>query len=159
MNFDFYFKRTSFRTMTVFFKNAYKPFFEKWKNQKKQDKEIENSLIEFTQSTFKGLLETLSKEAQFEFIDLLKLLVFSHRHNKNDPYLRECLTDFSIVREPMYKYSRQAQEKFFSYPTYAFLFAWFSQQPNAQEFCSQKFSENQDDRYPQRMTQEILQLG
>lgn len=31
MNFDFYFKRTSFRTMTVFFKNAYKPFFEKWK--------------------------------------------------------------------------------------------------------------------------------
>ena len=63
MNFDFYFKRTSFRTMNVYFKNAYKPFFEKWKSQKKQDKQIESSLIEFTQHTFKGLLETLNKEA------------------------------------------------------------------------------------------------
>ena len=31
MNFDFYFKRTSFRTMTLYFKTAFKPFFEKWK--------------------------------------------------------------------------------------------------------------------------------
>ena len=30
-NFDFYFKRTSFRTMTLYFKTAYKPFFEDWK--------------------------------------------------------------------------------------------------------------------------------
>ncbi len=63
MNFDFYFKRTSFRTMTVFFKDAYKPFFEQWKALKNKDKQVEDSLIDFVKTTFKGLLETLPKEA------------------------------------------------------------------------------------------------
>jgi len=36
MNFDFYFKRTSFRTMTLFFKTAFKSYFEKWKTDKKK---------------------------------------------------------------------------------------------------------------------------
>ena len=92
--------------MTVFFKNAYKPFFEQWKAKKNQHKTIESSLIEFTQATFKGLFECLNEKARFEFIDLVKILVFSHRHNKNDPYLQNSLLDFSNVREPMYKYSR-----------------------------------------------------
>ena len=34
-NFDFYFKRTSFRTMTLFFKMTFKPYFDKWKQQKR----------------------------------------------------------------------------------------------------------------------------
>jgi len=29
-NFDFYFKRTSFRQMTLYFKTQYKPFYEQW---------------------------------------------------------------------------------------------------------------------------------
>ena len=90
---DFYFRRTSFRIMNQFFRNAYKPFAEKvlksssekWKERDKEDKEIENSLTEFTNSTFKGLLKTLSKEAQFEFIELLKLLVFTHFYRKDYP--------------------------------------------------------------------------
>lgn len=36
MNFDFYFKRTSFRTMTLYFKTAFKPYFEKWKAEKRK---------------------------------------------------------------------------------------------------------------------------
>ena len=139
MNFDFYFKRTSFRTMTLFFKNAYKPFFEQWKAKKRTNKEVEHSLIEFTRQTFSGLMETLTPKAQFEFIDLVKLLVFSHRHNKNDPYLKDSLIDFDVVRDPMYKYSKNSQDKFFNFPAYSFLFAYFTRLPEARDFCMQKF--------------------
>ena len=66
------------------------------------------SLVAFANAEFPDLLTTLSEKAKFEFIELIKLLVFSHRHNKNDDYLKDPLIDFSIIREPMYKYSRHA---------------------------------------------------
>ena len=91
--------------MTLYFKTAYKPFFEEWKNQRGTPSVIP-SLVSFAKHEFPGLLDTLGKQANFVFIELIKLLVFSHRHNKNDDYLKDSLIDFAIVREPMYKYSR-----------------------------------------------------
>ena len=102
----------------------YKPFLERSKTQRVETKVIP-SLMEFVNSEFPGLIERLPKKASFEFIELVKLLVFSHRHNKNDESLKSPLIDFAVVREPMYKYSRVAQDKFFDYATYAFMFAWF----------------------------------
>ena len=94
MNFDFYFKRTSFRTMTLYFKTAFKPFFEKWKGQKKK-LDIASLMLEFTKDQFEGLIDAMpSEQAQFEFMELVKLLVFSHRHNKNDSYLQDPLVSF-----------------------------------------------------------------
>lgn len=107
MNFDFYFKRTSFRTMTVYFKTAFKPYFEKWKVEKKRPA-ISVYLAEFSHNYFPGLLDNINDTLKEEFLELLKLLVFSHRHNKNDSHLENPVVDFSIVREPMYKYSRSA---------------------------------------------------
>lgn len=144
--------------MTLYFKTQYKPFFEQWKSQKKNSSVLP-SLADFVNSEFKGLLPTLSEKARFEFIELVKLLVFSHRHNKNDEFLKDPLIDFSIVREPMYKYSRHAQDKFFDYATYAFLFAWFEAKPLAKAFSAEKFAENENSHYPERMTAEIAQLG
>lgn len=138
MNFDFYFKRTSFRTMTLYYKTAFKPFFEKWKGQKK-NREIRGPLIECMKELFPGLIESMpSSQAQFEFLELFKLLVFSHRHNKNDFYLQDPLVSFSIVREPMYKYSKQAQEHFFNHPAFAFLFLWFGSNPESLAFADDK---------------------
>jgi len=93
--------------MTLYFKTAYKPFYEQWKSQKKNPSVL-SSLVDFSNAEFPDLLASLSEKAKFEFIELLKLLVFSHRHNKNDEYLKDPLIDFSIIREPMYKYSRHA---------------------------------------------------
>ena len=59
----------------------------------------------------------------------------------------------------MYKYSRSAQERFFSHPTYAFLFAHFATSPDAVAFAGAKFAENPDARYGRRMGLEIEQLG
>lgn len=128
LNFDFAFKRACFRTMTLYFKTAYKPFFDKWKTGKRKTSIME-SLVAFANQEFPGLLKTMSEKAKFEFIELLKLLVLSHRHNKNDDFLKDTLIDFSIVREPMYKYSKQAQDKFFNFATFAFLFRWYEASP------------------------------
>ena len=144
--------------MTLYYKTAYKPFFEQWKAQKKS-LSVVPSLVAFANAEFPSLLPALSEKAKYEFIELLKLLVFSHRHNKNDEYLRDPIIDFTIIREPMYKYSRHAQDKFFDYGTYAFLFAWFSTNPAASSFSVDKFGENQNSQYPERMGREISLLG
>lgn len=34
--------------------------------------------------------------------------------------------DFTLVRDTMYKYSKQAQKRFFENPALAFMFAWFA---------------------------------
>ena len=138
--------------MTLYFKTAYKPFFEEWKAQKSSPS-VFPSLMAFAKHEFPGLLDSLTKQAisanqreacRFVFIELVKLLVFSHRHNKNDEYLRDPLIDFATIREPMYKYSRQAQNKFFDFSTYAFLFAWFEARPEAKAFAQEKFCENKN---------------
>lgn len=59
----------------------------------------------------------------------------------------------------MYKYSRQAQNKFFDYSTYAFLFAWFEAKPEARAFSQEKYAENKEKTRPERMTAEVAQLG
>lgn len=140
--------------MTLFFKLAYKPFFEQWKANKKRSSVID-SLITFAKKEFPGLLDNLSEKARFEFIELVKLLVLSHRHNKNDDFLADPLVDFSVVREPMYKYSQQAKDKFFNLSTYTFLFAWFEASPKGRTFAAEKFAENSDPRYPPRMIAEV----
>lgn len=66
-NFDFYYKRTSFRTMALFFKTAFNPFLEAWKPLKKT-KPLTSYLEDFTKSHFPDLLESSPSEAaQFEF--------------------------------------------------------------------------------------------
>ena len=113
------------------------------------------SLVHFANESFPGLLDSLGEKARFEFIELLKLLVLSHRHNKNDDFMADPLVDFSIVREPMYKYSKQAQDRFFSLSTYTFLFAWFTEAPEGRNFAVEKFAENEDARHPERMMAEV----
>lgn len=88
MNFDFYFKRTCFRTMTLYYKTIFKPYFEAWKTKRNQAKPINDILVQFTNAVHPGLHELLqTSHCAEQYIEMLKLLVFSHRHNKNDAFL------------------------------------------------------------------------
>jgi len=144
--------------MTLYYKLGYKPFFDKWKSNKKTYTVLE-SLIDYIKQEFPGLIDKLSQPAKFEFVELVKLLVLSHRHNKNDDFLKDPLVTFSVVRDPMYKYSKQSQDNFFSLSTFAFLFAWFETNPEGMKFAKEKFSENSDERHHLRMSTEVEQLG
>lgn len=59
----------------------------------------------------------------------------------------------------MYKYSRSAQDTFFEHATFAFLFAWFEACPQAKSFSREKFTDNANAGYPERMMSEVEQLG
>ena len=113
--------------MSLFFKLDFKPFFDAWKTQKKSSKPINSVIVEYIAHTFPGLKEAISGEEQTALVELLKLIVFSHRHNKNDSFLTNNVTDWEIVRDPMYRYSKIVQDRFFGESTYAFLFAYFTQ--------------------------------
>ena len=58
MNFDFYFKRTSFRTMTLYFKTVFKPFLEKY-NQNKKNLTVPGVILDFVKEQFPGLIESM----------------------------------------------------------------------------------------------------
>lgn len=84
-------------------------------------------MFDFTNEFFPGLFESITDvDEQIAFVEYLKLMVFSHRHNKDDAYLKETIASFDIVRDPNYKYSKQAEHAFLSEPVYAFLLACFS---------------------------------
>jgi len=60
----------------------------------------------------------------------LTMVVLSHRHNKEDSIASKKddrnELDFTIVRDTMYKYSKKAQDRFFSNHFLAFLFVHFA---------------------------------
>jgi len=76
------------------------------------------------------------------------MIVFSHRYCKGDKFIIEAETlakannstpiDFSIVRDTMYKYSKKAQDRFFSFPIESFLFAAFSLSDEGLKFLQNK---------------------
>ena len=110
--FDFFFTRTTFRTMAQYFKQAYNPYFELCAGVKKLPTglTVDESLVLYCQKELPGVLECFETEfARIEFLELLKLLVLAHRHNRNDEFLANPRVPFDTVREPMYKYSRGAQ--------------------------------------------------
>ena len=87
------------------------------------------------------------------------MIVFCHRHHKSDAYLKNTPVEFSVVREPMYKYSKAAQERFFEQPEFAFLFAYFAKSEHSLNFQQHKFLENTDERFTPRMEKEIQYLS
>jgi len=95
-----------------------------------------DSLTAFVKDEFPGLVDhILSPCAAEEFTDLLMVLIMSHRFEKQDPCLKDTFIEFSIVRDPMYKYSCQAQEKFLNFPAYSFLLMWFAVSPTGLLFA------------------------
>ena len=65
------------------------------------------------------------------FMVRLMVFLFSHRHEKEDLFIRETRAaghelDFSVARDVMYKYSKKAQEKFMTYPIECFFLIHFA---------------------------------
>lgn len=88
---------------------------------------------------------------------MLMVVVHSHRHNKEEAFLAEFNLDFTIVRDTMYKYSKKSQERFLSYPVFAFLLLWFASSPQGLEFLREKYSQKGME-YVQRMKEELGDL-
>ena len=64
-----------------------------------------------------------------EYIQLLKLVVFAHRYNKDDEFMANPIICFDVIRDPMYRFSRTAEKTYLSVPVLAYLLAWFAKSP------------------------------
>mmetsp|Transcript_7809 Transcript_7809/g.13096 ORF Transcript_7809/g.13096 Transcript_7809/m.13096 type:complete len:141 (-) Transcript_7809:495-917(-) len=76
-----------------------------------------------------------------QIIISMMVFLFSHRHTKVDQFIVETRErvnslakefpfmhmDFTVVRDVMYKYSKKAQERFFSFPIETYFFVKFAQ--------------------------------
>ena len=94
--------------MTLYYKTIFKPYFSQCKNLKNNESvlEVVRDFAQEYQPNLMALLDKLGREMSMRYLDLLKMLVFSHRHHKSDISCN--FVDFDTVREPMYKYSRAA---------------------------------------------------
>lgn len=101
-------------------------------------------------------------------------IVFSHRYNKGDKFINEALEvqkqsaedemqkrldiDFTIVRDVMYKYSKKAQDRFFSYPIESFIFAAFALSDEGLNFLQNKPDNKADDEKLRRLQSDLAEL-
>ena len=87
----------------------------------------------------------------------MMMIVFSHRYSKGDVFIQEAeaepdsLVDFTIIRDVMYKYSKKAQDRFFSLPIESFFFAAFSLSDEGLQFLQSKPDNVNDPSKQQRL--------
>jgi hypothetical protein len=92
------------------------------------------------------------------------MIVFSHRHCKNDLFITETLqsgvnnSDFTIMRDVMYKYSKKAQDRFFEHYIEAFYFASFALSQESLDFVKQKPNIIEDPTKLDRLAQDLNDL-
>ena len=93
--------------MSLYYKTAFKPYFEHFKAQKKQVRPMIDYLVLYCNDNMPGLLESMASKAQIcEYLEMLKRLLFCHRYNKHDSFINNVPSDFDVVRDPMSKYSK-----------------------------------------------------
>ena len=156
--FDYFFVRSNFRIVTEFYKEKFQTFYSEKMTRLKTDnfktwqaivkrgglnstskQEIDILVNEFActvfgPQVFEGGLDEEEKE---QITHALIMVVFSHRHNKDDRFILEAQEsftsgrtrnpiDFTIVRDVMYKYSKKALDRFMSFPIQSFFLSAFA---------------------------------
>ena len=97
-------------------------------------------------------------------INSMLMIVFSHRYCKGDVFIKEAINsdeeymDFSIMRDVMYKYSKKAQDRFFSHPIEAFFFIAFSLSDDGLKFLESKPNIAEDPLKMQRLKHDLDEL-
>ena len=123
---------------------------------------MNNALRCFAIAHFPGLLASIkSEESKKELLHYLKIILFSHRYQKSQEYLKleEGSVGYEIVRNPMYKYSQASQDAFFKVPCLAFIFMWYAANPDAQEFAHKRYMMNPAPEYAEKMKKVVQQLN
>lgn len=131
--FDFFFLRTCFRTMNEFYKMEFQNYFSRFAKQslsKISGREMETIVSGFINTMFgTSFLQSFDGERRQSIIRSMTAFVFAHRHNKDDLFLKESGIDFTVLRDCMYRYSKKAQDHFFSQGIETFFFAHFASSP------------------------------
>jgi hypothetical protein len=113
-------------------------------------------LAVFANDFFPGLSEQLDDMGLKQlFHGYLKLMVFSHMHVKGNKDLGNFIISPSVVRDPMFNYSKIAKREFFQYPILAFLLVWFCTDTKARAFFNMKNKYKNNGKDTDRMKEEL----
>lgn len=157
---NFYYKRTSFRAQIDYLKACLKPHKAELLSVKKLPNVLQMIEERFCQVYQPGLLAKLNLAAKRRYLNILKMLIFSHLYKKKATYLaEEPGISYEVVREPSYKYSNDAKDRFFQEPELAFLFVFIGLDQNAKAFREKKFSMSNKKDHPQFFHNEIENLS
>lgn len=104
-------------------------------------------------------LLTLSDLQLEEILSCVLSIVLSPLYKKKEiiDATADQSVNFKIVRDTMYKYSRKVQEKFFSSPTFAFMFLKWTDDPLILKNLEEKQVE-QDEKTGRRLMSEISNM-
>ena len=93
--FHFFFKRTCFRTLVFYFKRIFTPFLHEQNiieyspSDRNEVLRVNNAIRCFAIAHFPGLLIAMqTEESKKEFLLYLKIILFSHRYQKSQEYLK-----------------------------------------------------------------------
>jgi len=152
--------------------------FQLWQHNQKQGgltahskKEMDLIMIKFIDYIFGSdmlkLGVNITEKERQQVVHSMMLIVFSHRYSKGDRFIMEAeqeapddepVVDFTIIRDVMYKYSKKAQDRYFSLPVEAFLFAAFSLSDEGLLFLKSKPDNQGDDDKLQRLHDDLAKL-
>ena len=109
-----------------------------------------------------GTDSELSTSDKLQLIHSMMMIVFSHRYNKGDLFINEAIEakaeiNFGVVRDVMYKYSKKAQDRYFSFPVESFLFASFALSDEGHSFLQSK-PDNADPEKLKRLKDDLAEL-
>lgn len=117
--------------------------------------EMSRNLKAFIHSCFGEELmrsDKITKTQKQQLLLSMLLIVYAHRHNKNDVFISETKLDterrqktdpelyfdFKIMRNVMYQYSKKAQQTFFDHPIESFYLAMFATSEEGKSFITHK---------------------
>jgi hypothetical protein len=83
------------------------------------------------------------------------LILQSHRYKKGEEFSEN--RDFSIIRDPMYKFSSEAKDRFFANINMAFFFHYFVLNGANEFFITQK-GPVKNDLYMNKLKEAIIRL-
>ena len=63
--------------------------------------------------------------------------------------------EFSVIRDTMYRYSKKAEEKFFQYPVFAFIFLNFALSKKGIEYTRLKLTKSLREDFGQEIQDEL----
>lgn len=116
-------RRAWFRGMSAYYKERFNSFVKSSGYSKLLKSEMDNIVSKYIEEEFALVTSGNCNVNSSEFLDAMVTVLHSHRHKKNERYIRS--RDFTKIRQVLYSFSTAAKKTFVSNPEYALILSHF----------------------------------
>lgn len=116
-------RRACFRGMSAYYKDRFNAFVKNSGFTKSLKLEMDKIVSKFIEEEFYQIDTGNCDISRPEFLDWMITVLHSHRHKKNESYIRR--RDFTKIRQVLYSFSTAAKKTFLACPDYAMVLYHF----------------------------------